>query len=417
MSPKIILESTSQLIDQNLKLQIAGLKPEQQVKIQAEMQDDVGRTWHSFAIFASDLEGKIDLDKTAPKEGSYTDCDPNGLLWSMQLKENNAQFPPIFLKMNTQSYMLSFYLLIEDEVKDKKEVQINFTDYDTEQIIIEDSIVGKFFKFKEKDNLPAVIIVGGSTGGLFWTEQMAALLSTKGYAALALNYFDVQNENLPSELIEIKIEYFKKALDWLKSKYEIDKNNISMLGISKGGELSLLFGSYFSDLLASMIIYVPSSHVFEGISMGEHQKKSSWIYKNCPVDFVHYPVNAKFSKDMNPIDIRKIHDTALNAATSKQLQGSRIPIEKIKCPILMISGEKDATWPSSKMCRDMMRTLEEHNNPYQSRHLNFNNMGHTFFLPNVPPIIDYPSISVQDAANANKKAWEATLKFLAEHYN
>ncbi|ABR50015.1 BAAT/Acyl-CoA thioester hydrolase-like protein [Alkaliphilus metalliredigens QYMF] len=308
-------------------------------------------------------------------------------------------------------------MLIEDEVKDTKEIQINFTNSDTEQIIVENPIVGKLFKPKEKNNLPAIIIVGGSTGGLFWTEQMAALLSTKGYATLALNYFDVQNHNLPSELIEIQIEYFKKALDWLKAKPGVDKNNISMIGISKGSELSLLFGSYFPKSLTSIITYVPSSHVFEGISMREHQVKSSWTYKNHPIDFIQYPIDSKFSKDMNPIDIRKIHDTALNTATSKQLESARIPIENIKCPILMISGEKDSTWPSSKMCKDMMQTLKEQNNHYQSKHLDFNNMGHAFFLPNLPPMIDHPSISAYNAANANKNAWEATLNFLAEHFN
>ncbi|MBS4539475.1 acyl-CoA thioesterase/BAAT N-terminal domain-containing protein [Clostridium sp. D2Q-11] len=417
MNPKITLSSTNQLIDQSLKLQITGLKPNQQVKIQAEMKDDVKRTWHSFGIFTADYEGNIDLDTTAPNEGSYTGCDPNGLLWSMQIKDSNSSFPPIFFKMSTQSHKVSFYLLIEEKIKYKSEVQINFTNSDTEQIVVQNSIVGKLFKSKEKNNLPAVIVVGGSTGGLFWTEQMAALLSSKGYAALALNYFDVQNDNLPSELIEIKIEYFKKALDWLKSKPEIDKNNISIMGISKGGELSLLFGSFFSKHLTSIITYVPSSHVFEGISMEVHQTKSSWTYKNTPIEFVQYPSNTKFSKNMNPIDIRIIHDNALNSATSKQLDSARIPIENIACPILMISGERDTTWPSSKMCRDMIQNLEENNNPYQSKHLNFCNMGHTFFLPNIPPMIDHPSVNVQNAASANKKAWEATLNFLDKHTN
>ncbi|WP_026477464.1 acyl-CoA thioesterase/bile acid-CoA:amino acid N-acyltransferase family protein [Alkaliphilus transvaalensis] len=417
MNPKIVLPSTNQLIYENLNVLITGLKPKQQVKLSAEMQDDMERTWYSYAIFTSDHEGKINLEKVAPDEGFYNNCDPNGLLWSMQLKESNAHFPPIFLKMSTRSHKVSLSLLVEGKVKDKREVQINFTNSNTEQEIVQNPIIGKLFKPKKENNLPAVIVIGGSTGGLLWAEQMAALLSTKGYATLALNYFDVQNDNLPSELIEIKIEYFKKAFDWLKGKSEIDKNNISLMGISKGGELSLLFGAYFSKHLASIIAYVPSSHVFEGISMNEHQNKSSWTYNNHPIDFVKYPVDTKFSKDMNPIDIRKIHDIALNTSTPKQLERARIPIEKIVCPILMISGEKDTTWSSSKMCKDMMQTLEKINNFYQSKHLDFNDMGHTFFLPNIPPMIDHPSVTAQNAANANKKAWDTTLKFLSENFN
>ncbi|MBS4534279.1 acyl-CoA thioesterase/BAAT N-terminal domain-containing protein [Clostridium sp. D2Q-14] len=417
MNPKIIVSSTNMLIDENLNLQIIGLKPNQQIKIKAEMKDDMERTWSSFAIFTANNEEKIDLNKTSPEKGSYTGCYSNGLLWSMKLKEKNTSLPSIFLKNSVRPHKVTFYLVLEDEIIDKKEIEINFINSNIKQINIEKPVVGKLFTNEEKDTLPAIIVVGGSTGGMFWTEQVAALLSTKGYSTFALNYFDSQNNKLPDELFEIQLEYFEKALSWLKKQPQIDKNNISMMGISKGGELSLVLGSYFSDKLTSIVSYVPSSHVFEGISMGKHPRKSSWTYKNKAIDFIQFSEDSIFSMDMNPLNIKKIHDEALAKATGKELRNARIQIENINCPILMISGEKDTTWSSSKMCSDMMKTIEEHNNPHQSQHINFKNMGHTFFLPNIPPIIDHPSVTAQNAANANKSAWESTLKFLSKHFN
>jgi dienelactone hydrolase len=416
MNPKMILSSPSKLVDRDFNLKIKGLKPNQEMKLQAKMQDDMKRTWSSYGIFTADDRGEMDLTKTAPDKGTYSKCSPQGLIWSMQLEENNTSLPPIFLKQGSQSHRIVFQLLLEKEIVDEKELQINFCSSDIEKTNINNPVIGKFFKPETKDKLPAVIVVGGSTGGFFWAEQMAALLSTKGYAALALNYFDPNNNNLPNELIEIELEYFKEGLNWLKNQPQIDKNEISMMGISRGGELSLLFGSYFSKTLTSIVSYVPASHVFEGIAMGGHKGKSAWTYQNKSIDIIKYPEDTIFSRDKNPANLREIHDRALNEATSEQFKKARIQIENINCPILMISGGKEATWSSAKMCETMMETLKNNNNPHQSKHLNFENMGHTFFLPNIPPIIANPSVKPKHAAQANKKSWTAALKFLNKHF-
>jgi dienelactone hydrolase len=310
-----------------------------------------------------------------------------------------------------------FYLTVEDVIIDKKEIQMNYTTTNIKGIDIEKPVTGKLFIDEEKNNMPGIIVVGGSTGGLFWAEQVAAVLSTKGYATLALNYFDPTIKRLPDKLIEIPLEYFEKSLNWLKKHPQVDENNISMMGISKGGELSLVFASYFSHQLTSIISYVPSSHIFEGIAMDGHPKKSSWTYKSEALDFVKFPKDSVFSMTMNPLDIKKIHDEALMKGSHQELENAQVKIENIDCPILLISGDKDTTWSSAKMCTHLMTILEENNNPYQTKHVNFKNMGHTFFLPNIPPIIDHPSVSAESGAKANKTAWKNTLEFLSKHFN
>jgi hypothetical protein len=49
-----------------------------------------------------------------------------------------------------------------------------------------------------------VILLGGSDGGVM--EGSAAVLASRGYAALALAYFGAPP--LPPELIEVPLEYF-----------------------------------------------------------------------------------------------------------------------------------------------------------------------------------------------------------------
>src|SRR5688572_2898341 len=74
---------------------------------------------------------------------------------------------------------------------------------------------------------PAVLLLEGSEGGV--PEQAAALLAAEGFAALALAYFGV--ESLPPRLEEIPLEYFARALDWLRPR----ATTVAVLGRSRGG--------------------------------------------------------------------------------------------------------------------------------------------------------------------------------------
>ncbi len=101
---------------------------------------------------------------------------------------------------------------------------------------------------------PAVVVLGGSEGGL--PLRNAAWLASHGYAALALAYF--RYDNLPQRLEAIPLEYFGQALSWMASRPEIDANHIGVMGVSRGGELALQLGSMYPQIKA-VVAFVPAS--------------------------------------------------------------------------------------------------------------------------------------------------------------
>ena len=109
---------------------------------------------------------------------------------------------------------------------------------------------------------PAVIVLGGVGGGL--REGGAEALASEGFAALALAYFGV--DPLPRELVEVPLEYFGKALGWLKSQPEVDADRMAVVGNSKGGELALLLGASYPEDVKAVVGYAPSAVVWQGIS-------------------------------------------------------------------------------------------------------------------------------------------------------
>ncbi|AOT70593.1 acyl-CoA thioesterase/bile acid-CoA:amino acid N-acyltransferase family protein [Geosporobacter ferrireducens] len=399
------------MIDGHLQFNIKGLSSYQEVTLQAEAQDDIGRTWKSFGIFIADENGNIELDKSSPIKGSYMNCSPEGLLWSMTPENNNEL--PLFLKTTLKPFKITLRLISEEVVLDEKIIQMDFLDPNTEMVTIENEIIGKYFRPSNKTNLPAILVLGGSSGGFIWSEQVASVLSSRGYAALALNYFDYQSTyGVPNQLIEIPLEYSLKALDWLRNRPEVNTNKIGIIGISKGAELSLLIASISSYSLAGVIAYSPSSHIFEGIAMGEHPKKSSWSFNGEPMNFIRYPEDTSFNMNMDSATLLEIHARALRQASPQQKEESRIKVEKINCPILMISGEKDHTWPSKEMCDSIKRTLDMKSYSYKHEHLNFSEMGHAFFVPNIPPIVDSCKVMPADVSRANRVAWDKSVEFL-----
>ena len=88
------------------------------------------------------------------------------------------------------------------------------------------SLVGTFFAPAGGKRRPAIVVLGGSEGGLH--DDQARVLAEHGYAALALAYFGV--DPLPSKLRALPIETVTRAIDWLVARPEVDGARIGILG-------------------------------------------------------------------------------------------------------------------------------------------------------------------------------------------
>ncbi len=125
--------------------------------------------------------------------------------------------------------------------------------------------VGQLFYREGLRRGSAVLVLGGSGGGIAGPAANAALLASHGHVALALVYFGV--EPLPPTAVEIPLESVTAGFDWLRAQPEVDPDRVRVLGFSKGGDLALLVASRRPDLRCA-VAYAPSSHVWQGIPRG-----------------------------------------------------------------------------------------------------------------------------------------------------
>ena len=110
-------------------------------------------------------------------------------------------------------------------------------------------------------------------------------------------------------------------------------------------------------------------------------------------------------------------------ATPEKIAAATIPVENIRCPILLISGDDDKVWPSTLFSRMVMERLDKKKSAIVRKHLQFPSAGHGVQNPYWPsssfPYF-HPRAKVwstlggtaEGNARANEQAWAGVLEFL-----
>jgi dienelactone hydrolase len=200
--------------------------------------------------------------------------------------------------------------------------------------------------FPAKANSPAMLLLGGSEGGLgAGTRDAAKALQAEGFSVLTPSYFGAPRQ--PKHLELVPLETFDRALAWLRVQPEVDATRIAIAGVSKGAEAALLVATRHPEL-RGVFAGVPSSVVWPGIVFGKLKTKSSWTLHGRSLPFVPY---GPFRFKMLLGDVGSVYTDGLKHVA--QHEDAAIPIEKIKVPVLLVCGESDKLWPSCAMSRQL----------------------------------------------------------------
>jgi dienelactone hydrolase len=404
------------LVDETLVIRILELQAGARIAL---------KLWSSFsdvvllssATFTADSDGVVDLSSQAPVSGSYQGVDAMGLFWSRAAvhgdvakgyeskskdpftatltAERDDGTPPIFHSITR---------VFHGPAVVSRDVKVN-------------GLVGRMFEPEEPGPHRAVLVVGGSNGGLGWSQEMAALLASRGYAALALAYFAA--EGLPPTLDRIPLEYFGTALEWMSAQPGVAAKHLAVMGVSRGGELALLLGAKFSRIRA-VVAYVPSGIVWPAYPPSGH---GAWTLngKEIPyADTLSYDPWRRSSAGIKPSKfdcyLVPLEDADYAASTS-------IPVERINGPVLMISGVDDQLWPSTELAEFAVRRFRQKGFPYRVEHLKYADAGHSIGWPNGPTTMLKSKHPVsgeemdmggtpEGTARARQDSWPRTLAFL-----
>jgi len=417
-SPRFSLDDQHPLVDEPVQFTVVGLQPGERVRISAECTDHQGARFASWAEYDVGAAGVAEPGRQAPVAGSYSGADPYGLWWSMTSEAGEP------FSLGLEPVPTSLWATRRgDRIAQALISRIRLMAGVDMKVVRESGLVATLFSPVSAPG-PPVVVVGGSGGGLNGSLEMAALLGSRGFTAMAVAYFGV--EGLPTSLAEVPVEYFGKAIRWLRAEVSrggrIGASQVGVIGASRGGELALLIGAAFPDV-GAVVASAPSGIAWEGFHPASVEPVPAWTRGGSPVPFatLDRPL-ARAAAATNPVNLRDAYLHSL--ADSGVVARTTIPVEDINGPVLLISGDDDLMWPSGPLSEIAMQRLGTLGHAFDDQHLRYPGAGHVVGrppgLPTCEALAKHPvdgrlyalggTPEVNAAASAD--AWPRVLDFL-----
>jgi dienelactone hydrolase len=403
-APRIVAPQAV-LHDELFTVKVTGLLPGTVNTLRAEYYSRAGTIWRSETRFQADVNGIVDLSVSKPVEALFSLPDPLAMFWSMVNTKERTADASLF-DSDDQS-VVRLQVMDGDKAIASHTVILRYRQIGVSTVEIRNEAgIGTLFSPPTNKKAPGVIVLGGSEGGI--PRQTAALIASHGYVTLALAYFG--SESGPNELEKIPVETVDRAVEWLRKQPGVDTDQLVLMGSSKGAELALIAASR-NPKIRGVIVSAPSSVVFEGIGSSKISV-SSWTIEGKDVPFAPYVRNELYTQSRRLVDL-------YNPTLAGAGDNSKIPVEKISGPILLISGKEDMLWPSARMAGDISARLSARGFKYPVKNISLENAGHHAGSFPLRPAADSVRLggTAQGIAQAQVEAWREIVKFLASITN
>lgn len=398
------------LIDEPVSFSLSDVAPGAVVVIAARWELG-GMRCESSGHFTA-VDGVVSPKAQPSIDGTYRGVEPLGLWWSARYDGDlsSVDLDPLTVSVTASTDVETVAATI---VRHRVAPDVVVRD------VHEQGLVGRYFRPPGDEMFPAAVVVGGSGGGLRGANTTAALLASRGIASLALAYFGLPG--LPPGLAEVPLEYFASAIRWLATRPEVD-GDPAVVGASRGAELALLLGATFTEV-GAVVAAAPSSVVWGSFGPGSGPKVPAWTLDGRAVPWMTESDEAAWAEVNRTSPVVSAPGFLAELRNAEAVRRAQIPIERASCPVLMISGEDDAMWPSTLMAEQVERRAAAHGFDSRLVHLRHPHAGHHCASPPGLPSplvsshpVDRELVAFGGTASGNAAAqtdsWSKTLAFL-----
>ncbi len=432
---KIVVQPETSFTGEPVSIRVTEAPPGSEIVLAASTTDARGHRWSSQAVFRADAGGVVDPAGQAPMSGDYDGVDPSGLLWSMR--------SPGDLAFRAPWDKLEIGLTATARVTDTTDgaaapsVVSGFTRRVAASgmrrvEVREAGLTATFFEAPGAGRKPGLLCLHGSGGGIAGLEPVGALLASKGFSSLVAGYFDVPG--LPKNVCEVPLEALAAGVKWLKANPAVDPDRVGALGTSVGGEAVLAMASLVEGLDLKAVVAVSPSHVvWQALAEGPPPMKPRWTLNGKALPFVpmrndrlmgpmiSFLLGRMFRRPSRGVRTLAAYEAGL--LDPHAAERAAIPVERIKCPVLLVAGQDDQVWPSPWMIEQAMRRRAAVGGFVSDSLFTCPDAGHmTIHVPNVPTTVRlggggflaFGGTARGDAAAA-ADAWRRIPEFLKLH--
>ena len=344
-TPTVQVSPTSSGADEPIRVSGKGWKSRSAVKVTLRSVDSNGVPWSSAATFRSDAQGRWDT-ATAPISGDYDRRWPMGLIAMLRPSPRAAaRFYFWHREGNTFAFTAESGGTTAAATFSRS-VTTTPLKYSSTHVS-PDGFRGELAA-PASGRHPAVILLGGSEGGVGGPLDRL-MLANHGYAVLTVAYFAAPG--LPDQLKNIPLEYFERAIRWLRERPEVDGEKVTVIGVSRGSEAALLLGTHYPADVGAVVASVPSNVALCGIPGCD---APAWTFKSAAVPYTRQ----------------------LSSPAPSDQPAAVIPVEQIKGPVMVTCGGVDTVWPSCTFASAIAERRRANGHTSGDRFYRYPNAGH-----------------------------------------
>lgn len=417
MTSELTIDRDDFLVDEPPSLRLSRVKPGVRLKLRSSCVDSSQMTFASWADYKATPNASVDTLRQRALAGAYKGTDPFGLWWSMASDPERSfvrDLRPILTRVIA-------------EINEEQIAALDFTRLRVRRDVVAREVrcgglIATYFVPESTTPKGAIVVLGGSEGGIGLAEELAALLASHDFATLAVAYFGVNG--LPAHLVRIPLEYVESATDWLMSQSETAGLGLGVVGVSRGGELALLLAS-ICPAIRAVAGFAASSVVWPGFTQG-HDCFAAWTRKGREVAFAVPRMTPLSATASGPMVTRPWFTATAGDQNARQC--AMISVELIRGAVLLVSGGADQVWPAPFLAELAMQRLNHCGNAKTARHVHLtypragHGVGRAPGLPAAPTVvaaqngISY-SLGGTRAGNAHsaQHSWPLMISFFTQH--
>jgi dienelactone hydrolase len=318
---EIVVDQPRAVAGALIDVQVLGLGAGQQVSLGAEFRDGNGLRWSAAAAFVADAQGRVDLARDAAIAGSYEGVHQMGLFATLA-PDGAAEPSPLMDGVQVTLSVTAGQRTLASRVITRGLLAPGVS---TRALsLASDGVVGYYYAPPGGGRRPAVLVFGGSEGGVLAGATVARALASAGYPALGIAYF--RAPGLPAALAGIPLEYFGRALAFLRAQPEVDTRRVAVAAASRGSEAAQLLAAHYPTLVDGVIALVPADVAVCGLPDCD---RPAWTWHHRPVPFTSQLSNP--APTDNPAAV--------------------LPYDRIAAPLFLACGGKDHLWDSCGYAR------------------------------------------------------------------
>lgn len=382
MSLEFHIDLPDGLLDRPRRIALSGATPGRVVSVRSSTQRN-GISWTAQASWLASASGRVDLATDPPVSGDIGRIDAMGLWWAQQPATVGADPWPHDATEPIRTRLSAWQETLHPAAPATAEVtQRLLAEGVRRREVRHDGLVGTVFTPPGGGPFRTVVVLNGSGGGI--NEARAALYASRGLQAFALAYF--RAPGLPDAITGMPLEYLQRGLTWARAELNPAGGRLAVSGQSRGGELALLLGVRSPELVDAVAAIVPGAfvHGAQGASGGAGWDAPSWTSQGQPLPHLwqHNPGVSWQPWDGDPPPDRHRNvfiDGLRDAAFADRV---RIPVERIRGPVLCLSGLDDRAWPSSLYSQLVVAAVRRDGG--EAHHCDYPDAGHAIGLPNLP---------------------------------